>query len=89
MLKSLATITGNMAATEPAGMAEDRRGILTDREREILLTDGNDVSEKYYGVVVSRVRNKIELVGDDLDALEQHDSLADELREVVCSDTEN
>lgn len=75
-----------MAATEPTGMAEDRRGLLTDREREILLTDGEDVSEKYYGVVVSRVRNKIELIGEDLEALEQHDTLADELRNVVCSD---
>ena len=75
-----------MAATEATHMAEDRRGLLTDREREILLTDGEDVSEKYYGVVVTRVRNKIGLIGGDLEALEQHDTLADELRDVVCSD---
>lgn len=73
-----------MAATERADMSEDRRGLLTDREREILMSDGSDVSEKYYGVVVSRVRSKIELVGDDIEALEQHDSLAEELREAVC-----
>lgn len=65
-------------------MPEDRRGLLTDREHEILMSGGDDVSEKYYGVVVSRVRNKIELVGDDIGALEQHDTLAEELREVVC-----
>ena len=81
-----ATITGNMAATEAADMAEDRRGLLTDREREILLTDGDGVTDKYYGVVVSRVRKKIELVEDDLEALEKHDTLAGELRDVVCSD---
>jgi len=65
-------------------MAEDRRGLLTDREREILLAGGEDVSEKYYSVVVSRVRNKIGIVDDDLEALEQHDTLAEELRDVVC-----
>ena len=75
-----------MAATEAADMAEDRRGLLTDREREILLNDGEDVTDKYYGVVVSRVRKKIELVEDDLEALAQHETLADELRDVVCDD---
>lgn len=75
-----------MAATEAADMAEDRRGLLTDREHEILLNDGEDVTDKYYGVVVSRVRKKIELVEDDLEALAQHETLADELRDVVCND---
>lgn len=75
-----------MAAEEPPAMAEDRRALLTDREREILLNEGDDVSEKYYGVVVTRVRKKIELVEEDLEALGTHDSLADELRGVVCDD---
>ena len=75
-----------MGAAESKGMAEDRRALLTDREREILLTDGEDVTEKYYGVVVSRDRNKNELLEDDLEALETHDSLSEELREVVCDD---
>lgn len=60
--------------------------LLTDREREILLNDGDDVTEKYYGVVVTRVRKKIKLVEDDLEALEEHETLADELREIVCND---
>ena len=77
-----------MAAAETSDMAEDRRALLTDREREILLTDGEGVSDKYYGVVVSRVRNKIELVEGDLEALEAHDTLGDEFREVVCDDSE-
>lgn len=67
-------------------MTDDRRGLLTDREREILLDGGDDVTEKYYGVVVSRVRNKIERLDDDLPALEAHDTLADELREIVCDE---
>ena len=67
-------------------MTNDRRGILTDREREILLSDGEDVSEKYYGVVVSRVRNKVERLDDDLPALDEHGSLGDELRDVVCNE---
>lgn len=44
------------------------------------------MTEKYYGVVVSRVRKKIELVESDLEALEQHETLADELRDAVCED---
>jgi hypothetical protein len=75
-----------MAARTPEGMTDERRGLLTDREREILLGEDEDVSDKYYGVVVTRVRKKIEQVGDDLEALECHDTLADELREQVCED---
>lgn len=66
-------------------MAEDeRRSLLTDREKEILAGDA-DVSEKYYYVVVTRVRNKIQGVADDLDFLNEHyPDLADELDDVVC-----
>lgn len=63
---------------------DDRRSLLTDREKEILAGDA-DVSEKYYYVVVTRVRNKIQGVEDDLEFLtEHHSDLADELDEVVC-----
>ena len=75
-----------MEGAKPTAMTDDRRGLLTQREREILETDGEDVTEKYYGVVVSRVRNKIERIGDDLPALESHDTLADELRSEVCEE---
>lgn len=75
-----------MDATAAEYMADDRRALLTDREREILLGEDEDVSEKYYSVVVTRVRNKIELLEDDLPALEAHDTLADELRDIVCED---
>lgn len=68
-------------------MAEDGpRGLMTDREREILLGDA-EVSEKYYGVVVTRVRKRINrLGGGELEALEAHDTLADELRDAVCEE---
>lgn len=65
---------------------EDRRALLTEREREILRQEA-DVTEKYYGVVVSRARNKIERLETDIEALEHHDTLADELRAVVCGDS--
>jgi hypothetical protein len=67
-------------------MADNRRSLLTEREREILLSGGEEVSEKYYGVVVSRVRSKIEGIEGDLSALESHATLADELRKIVCDD---
>lgn len=69
------------------GMTDDGpRGLMTDREREILLRDA-DVSEKYYGVVVTRVRKRINRLADEeIEALEAHDTLADELRDAVCED---
>lgn len=78
-----------MEAKAAEYMGDDRRALLTDREREILLGENDDdVTEKYYSVVVTRVRNKIELLEDDLPALEAHDTLGDELREIVCEDNE-
>jgi len=61
------------------------RALVTDREREILLGKA-DVSEKYYHVVVTRVRKRINRLDDEIEALEAHDTLADELRDVVCED---
>ena len=68
-------------------MTDDQyRGILTEREKEILRGDA-DVSESYEYRVVSRVRSKIEKVEADMDILEEHSSdLDEELREVVCED---
>lgn len=61
-------MAGNMESARVGHMSDDWRAILT--EREILLNEGNGVTEKYYSVVVARVRNKIELLADDLAALE-------------------
>jgi hypothetical protein len=67
-------------------MSDDRRrGLLTDTERAVLL--GNkEVSENYYYTIVSRVRNKLEELDGDLEALEKHGGLLDELQEIVCED---
>lgn len=67
-------------------MADEYRAILTEREKEIIRGDA-DVSEKYYYRVISRVRDKVEAVEDDLVLLdEHHDTLGDELREIVCEE---
>lgn len=68
---------------------DDYRSLLTEREVEIL-TGEADVSEKYYYRVVSRVRDKIEGLEKDISILEEnHDTLADELREVICSERDD
>lgn len=74
-----------METGAPEGMAEERRALLTDRERDILLGEA-DVTEKYYYVVVTRVRQRIERLESDVPALDAHDTLGDELRDVVCGE---
>ena len=80
----MATTNGNMATEITNGvMAEDnRRSILTDREKEVLSGEA-DADDEYYYVVVSRVRRKIAGIEQDLDFLENHHpELAEELREI-------
>jgi len=78
-----------MATTEDRCMADGYRALLTDREKEILCGEA-DVSEKYYYRVISRVRDKVEQVEEDLEVLdENHDTLGDELREIVCDGTDD
>lgn len=68
-------------------MVDDQyRGLLTEREREIISGDA-DVSDNYRYRVVSRVRTKIEHIGEDVDLLGKHrEDLLKELRENVCDD---
>jgi len=62
------------------------RGLLTDREREIIRGDA-DVSDDYQYRVASRIRNKIERIEGDVEILENHRTdLLEELREVVCNE---
>lgn len=71
-------------AKQNANMAE--RGLLTDREREII-TGEADVSDDYRYRVASRIRNKIERVDGDVSILEEHRAdLLEELREAVCDE---
>lgn len=60
------------------------RGILTEREREILRGEA-DVSDNYEYRVVSRIRTKIENMDEDIEILaENREDLLEELRDVVC-----
>jgi hypothetical protein len=72
-------------ASQRAGMVDDQyRGLLTEREREIIKGEA-DVSDNYRYRVVSRVRAKIENVGEDVEILaENRDDLLEELRDEVC-----
>jgi len=68
-------------------MVDDQyRGLLTDREREILKGEA-DVSDNYRYRVVSRIRTKIESIDEDIEILaENRGDLLEELREVVCEE---
>ena len=70
-------------------MVDDQyRGLLTEREREILSGDA-DVSDNYKYRVVSRIRTKIENIDEDIDILaDNREDLLEELREVVCESEE-
>jgi len=62
----------------------DRRALLTEREREIVAGEADDVSDDYRYQTISRVRKRFNRLDDDLAALEAHGALAEELREKVC-----
>jgi non-homologous end joining protein Ku len=70
-------------------MVDDQyRGLLTEREREILRGEA-DVSDNYQYRVVSRIRAKIENIDEDAEILaENREDLLEELRDVVCKDFE-
>lgn len=62
----------------------DYRGLLTDREREVL-SGAAVVSRNYVYQIRSRVREKIERLETDVEILDDHHpELAEELRNVVC-----
>ena len=70
-------------------MVDDQyRGLLTEREREIIRGDA-DVSDNYRYRVVSRIRTKIENIDGDVEILSNNrEDLLEELRDVVCVDDE-
>ena len=69
-------------------MADERRGLLTPREREILSGEA-DVTDEYYYSVVSRVRRKIGRIAEDAELLKAHQpDLYDELRQAVTEESE-
>ena len=70
-------------------MVDDQyRGLLTEREREIIRGEA-DVSDNYRYRVVSRVRTKIENVDEDVEILANNrEDLLKELRDAVCTNGE-
>lgn len=74
------------AETEPMS---DRRALLTEREREIVSGEADDITDEYRYQTISRVRKRMQRLEGDLEALEAHGDLADELREIVCGGGEN
>lgn len=59
------------------------RGLLTDREREIL-SGTADVTRNYVYQIRSRVREKIDRLATDVEILdEHHPDLAEDLRDAI------
>lgn len=76
-----------MATSALPRMQDDRRGLLTPREREILSGEA-DVSDEYYYSVVSRVRSKIQKVEEDAQLLRRnHPDLLEELIESITGES--
>lgn len=75
-----------MPDAEPVAMA-DRRALLTEREREIVRGDA-DVSDSYRYQTISRVRARLQRLEDDIEALDAHGDLGEELRDIVCDGEE-
>ena len=73
-----------MVESESVTMS-DRRALLTEREREIVSGEADDVTDEYRYQTVSRVRKRLQRLEDDMDALDAHGDLAEELRSIVCN----
>lgn len=71
-------------------MVDDQyRGLLTEREREILRGEA-DVSDNYRYRVVSRIRTKIDNIDDDVEILaENRQDLLKKLQQIVCDSEKN
>ena len=63
------------------------RALLTDREREIVAGEA-DVDDPYRYQTISRVRQRFSRLEGDLEAMEKHGDLADEVREIVCVESD-
>lgn len=61
------------------------RALLTEREREVIRGNA-DVDREYRYQLISRVRTRMQQIEQDLEALDTHDSLGDEFRELVSDD---
>lgn len=64
----------------------DRRALLTERERDIISGEADDVTDEYRYQTVSRIRSRLQRLEGDLEAMEKHGDLANELRELICEE---
>jgi len=72
-----------MVESEAVTMA-DRRALLTEREREIVSGEADDITDEYRYQTVSRIRARLQRLEGDIEALEAHGDLGNELRDIVC-----
>jgi len=74
--------------SERLGMA-DGRALLTDREREILAGDDDDVSDNYRYKVESTARQRVRQIEQDVAVLREHyPEIFAELQNTVCDTDE-
>ncbi|MCF2165440.1 hypothetical protein [Halobacterium salinarum] len=64
------------------------RALLTEREREIVSGDADDITDDYRYQTISRIRARLEHLEDDMAALDAHGDLGDEFRAIICGDDE-
>ena len=85
VLRALLSKRYYILAQSVTNMVDDQyRGLLTEREREILSGEA-DVSDNYQYRVVSRIRTKIDNVDDDVEILaENRQDLLEKLQQIVC-----
>jgi len=77
-----------MAEAEQMRMA-DRRALLTERERDIVSGEADDITDEYRYQTISRIRSRLQRLEDDIEALDAHGELGNELRDIVCDQSQN
>ena len=70
------------------GSMNNRRSLLTDREREILAGEA-DVSDNYRYKVQSVTRQRVQGLVDDVEVLRKHEpEIFSDLQEIICEKNE-
>ena len=67
----------------------DRRALLTDREREVLSGEVDDVENpaEYRSKIRSRIKKRLKRLESDVDLLDKHEpDLAEDLYKHICGD---
>jgi dynactin complex subunit len=70
----------------------DRRALLTEREREVLRGDAEDVENlsQYQSKIRSRLKRRAERLEEDMGILREHETeIADDIHERICGDHES